>query len=152
DCENSGTTMRVLTGALAGRPFLSVATGDASLRTRPMLRIVTPLRAMGATIDGRDHGDHAPLVVRGGALHGMRQELPMASAQVKSCLVLAGLQADAATEIVSPAASRDHTERMLHALGAPVAADGLVVRVERGAPRPFDIDVPGDPSSAAFFV
>ena len=119
DCENSGTTMRVLAGVLAGRPFLSVLTGDASLRQRPMARVVEPLRAMGAHVDGRDDGDAAPLVIRGGALHGVRHELPVASAQVKSALVLAGLQADGATEIVSPGRSRDHTERMLGALGAP---------------------------------
>jgi 3-phosphoshikimate 1-carboxyvinyltransferase len=152
DCGNSGTTTRVLAGALAGRPFLTVLTGDDSLRTRPMARIVEPLRAMGAHIDGRDDATRAPIVIRGGALRGIRYELPVASAQVKSCLVLAGLQADGLTEIVSPGASRDHTERMLGALGAPVTVDGFVVRVERGAPRSFELDVPGDPSSAAFFV
>jgi 3-phosphoshikimate 1-carboxyvinyltransferase len=117
-----------------------------------MARIVEPLRAMGAHIDGRDDATRAPIVIRGGALRGIRYELPVASAQVKSCLVLAGLQADGLTEIVSPGASRDHTERMLGALGAPVTVDGFVVRVERGAPRPFELDVPGDPSSAAFLV
>jgi len=152
DCENSGTTMRVLTGVLAGRPFLSVLSGDASLRTRPMRRVVEPLRAMGAGIDGRDDATHAPLVVRGAVLHGLRYELPVASAQVKTALLLAGLQADGETEVVSPAPSRDHTERMLAALGAPVTVDGLSVRVVRGAPRAFELDVPGDPSSAAFFA
>src|SRR5262249_51791167 len=114
DCENSGTTMRVLSGALAGRPFLSVLTGDDSLRRRPMARVVLPLRAMGAIIDGRDNGDRAPLTIRrSGALRAMRHGLPVASAQVKSALVLAGLQADGTSEIVSPGPSRDHTERML---------------------------------------
>jgi 3-phosphoshikimate 1-carboxyvinyltransferase len=152
DCENSGTTMRVLSGALAGRPFLSVLTGDASLRSRPMRRVADPLRAMGAHIDGRDDGAFAPLVIRGGGLHGVRHDLPVASAQVKSACVLAGLQASGMTEIVSPGVSRDHTERMLHALGAPVTVDGLCVRVSAGAPGPLDIEVPGDPSSAAFFA
>jgi 3-phosphoshikimate 1-carboxyvinyltransferase len=152
DCGNSGTTMRVLSGALAGRPFMTVLTGDESLRHRPMRRVGDPLRAMGASFEGRDDGEHAPLVIRGGALRGMVHELPVASAQVKSALVLAGLQADGTTEIVSPAATRDHTERMLAALGAPVDVAGLRVRVTRSDPEPLDLDVPGDPSSAAFFV
>jgi 3-phosphoshikimate 1-carboxyvinyltransferase len=142
----------VLAGALAGRPFLSVLTGDGSLRQRPMRRVVDPLRAMGATVDGRDDGAHAPLVIRGAALRGVRHELPVASAQVKSALLVAGLQADGVTEVVSPAVSRDHTERMLQALGVPVEVDGVRVRVRAGAPEPFQLDVPGDPSSAAFFV
>jgi 3-phosphoshikimate 1-carboxyvinyltransferase len=152
DCENSGTAMRVLAGVLAGRPFLSVLSGDGSLRSRPMGRIVEPLRAMGAHVDGRDGGTRAPLVVRGGALHAIRHELTVASAQVKTCVLLAGLQADGDTVVVSPALSRDHTERMLRALGAPITVDGLAVSVTRGAPRPFEMAVPGDPSSAAFFA
>jgi 3-phosphoshikimate 1-carboxyvinyltransferase len=152
DCANSGTSMRVLAGLLAGRPFLSVLTGDASLRQRPMARVVRPLRAMGADINGREDGTLAPLVIRGNALHGMRHELTIASAQVKSALMLAGLQADGTTEVVSPAQTRDHTERMLAAMGAPVESDGLTVRVQRGVPQPFELDVPGDPSSAAFFA
>ena len=152
DCENSGTSLRVLTGVLAGRPFLSILSGDDSLRSRPMGRVVEPLRVMGATIDAREDATRAPLVVRGGPLHGTRHVLPVASAQVKSCLLLAGLQAEGVTEVVSPAQTRDHTERMLGALGAPVAVDGLTVRIERGTPRAFELDVPGDPSSAAFFA
>jgi 3-phosphoshikimate 1-carboxyvinyltransferase len=152
DCGNSGTTMRVLSGALAGRPFLSVLTGDSSLRQRPMRRVSEPLRTMGARVDGRDNGAFAPLVIRGGDLHGVRHELPVASAQVKSALMLAGLQAEGTTEIVSPAISRDHSERMLAALGVPVEVDGTRVRVRAGAPEPFELEVPGDPSSAAFFV
>ena len=140
-------------GALAGRPFLSVLTGDASLRQRPMAT-----RRRAAARDGRARSTaattatRAPLVIRGGALRGMRHELPVASAQVKSALMLAGLQADGETEVVSPAPSRDHTERMLGALGVPVEVDGLPVRVRAGAPEPFELEVPGDPSSAAFFV
>jgi 3-phosphoshikimate 1-carboxyvinyltransferase len=144
--------MRVLSGILAGRPFLSVLTGDASLRHRPMARVAEPLRRMGATVDGRDGGRFAPLVVRGGPLTGCRHELPVASAQVKSALVLAGLQAQGATEVMSPASSRDHTERMLGAFGAPVTVDGLTLHVEAGQPQPFELTVPGDPSSAAFFA
>ncbi|HEY5013579.1 MAG TPA: 3-phosphoshikimate 1-carboxyvinyltransferase [Acidimicrobiia bacterium] len=153
DCGNSGTTMRVLTGVLAGRAFLSVLDGDASLRRRPMARVVEPLRAMGASIDARADGTLAPLVVRGGDLTGCRHAPSVASAQVKSALVMAGLQSSGATEIVEPIASRDHTERMLAALGAPVTvgADGTV-RVTSGAPSAFELAVPGDPSSAAFFV
>jgi 3-phosphoshikimate 1-carboxyvinyltransferase len=152
DCGNSGTAIRILAGVLAGRPFLSVLTGDASVRSRPMARVATPLRAMGAAVDGRSGGEYAPLVIRGGGLRAVRYELPMASAQVKSAILFAGLQAEGTTEVVSPAPTRDHTERMLHALGAPLVVDGLVVRVERGAIEPFDLEVPGDPSSAAFFV
>ena len=152
DCGNSGTMMRVLAGALAGRPFLSVLVGDASLSQRPMRRVTAPLRAMGAHVDGRADGEYAPLVVRGAALHGMRHELAVASAQVKTSLMLAGLQAEGTTEIVSPAISRDHSERMLGALGVPVEVDGFRVRVRAGAPDPFALEVPGDPSSAAFFV
>ena len=153
DCANSGTSIRLLCGLLAGRPFHSVLSGDASLRRRPMGRVAEPLRAMGAHVDGRDDARFPPLSVRGGALVGARFELAVASAQVKTALILAGLQAAGSTEIVEPAPSRDHTERMLAALGAPVERTGPTsVRVAAGAPRPFDLDVPGDPSSAAFFV
>lgn len=153
DCGNSATTMRMLTGLLAGRPFLSVLTGDASLVERPMARVAEPLRTMGARIDGRHDGERAPLVVRGGALTATKARLAVASGQVKTALVLAALQATGTTSIVEPAPSRDHTERMLGATGAPIERlDDRSVRVGAGAPSPFDLDVPGDPSSAAFFV
>jgi len=152
DCGNSGTGMRMLAGLASGYDILTVLTGDASLRTRPMARVAEPLRAMGARIDGRDGGSTAPLVIRGGALRGITYELPVPSAQVKLALTLAGLNADGVTEIISPAPMRDHTERMLAALGSPVTVDGLRFRVERGAPTAFALEVPGDPSSAAFFV
>ena len=152
DCANSGTTMRVLAGAVAACDFLSVLTGDASLRHRPMRRVTEPLRAMGAHLDGRDGGSFAPLAIRGAALHGMTHELTVPSAQVKSALMVAGLHADGVTEVISPAPSRDHTERMLAALGAPVETEPGRVRVKAGAPQPFELEVPGDPSSAAFFV
>jgi 3-phosphoshikimate 1-carboxyvinyltransferase len=153
DCGNSGTTMRILTGLLAGRPFRSVLTGDASLVGRPMARVVEPLRSMGARIDGRDGGARAPLEIEGGHLVGSRLELATASGQVKTALVIAGLQADGTTEIVEPSPSRDHTERMLTAIGAPVTrVDARTLRVERGEMAAFDAELPGDPSSAAFFV
>jgi len=154
DCGNSGTTMRLMCGVLAGQPFHSVLTGDASLRSRPMARVTAPLREMGARIDGRNDGALAPLSVRGGGLRGIRYRLPVASAQTKSAILLAGLFADGETIVEEPELTRDHTERMLAALGAPVVADGRAVRVG-GRANPwdgFDIQVPGDPSSAAFFV
>lgn len=153
DCGNSGTTMRMLCGLVAGRPVLSILAGDSSLSGRPMLRVVEPLRAMGARLDGRADGELAPLTVRGGDLHGVRHELAVASGQVKTALVLAGLQAAGETEIVEPAPSRDHTERMLAALHAPVVqVDDRRLQVHAGAPDAFELAVPGDPSSAAFFV
>jgi 3-phosphoshikimate 1-carboxyvinyltransferase len=153
DCGNSGTTMRMLTGLLAARPFTSVLTGDESLRSRPMARVVTPLRKLGADVTSSDGGAHAPLTIEGTTLTGARVELAVASGQVKTALALAGLQADGTTEIVEPAPSRDHTERMLIALGAPVTRpDGTTVRVTRGEPETFQLMLPGDPSSAAFFA
>jgi 3-phosphoshikimate 1-carboxyvinyltransferase len=153
DCGNSGTTMRTLSGLVAGRPFLSVLTGDTSLLSRPMGRVVRPLRALGARVDGRGDGEVAPLVIRGGDLTGRRCDLDVPTAQVKTALILAGLQANGTTDVVEPAPSRDHTERMLSALGAPVTrVDNRTTRVEQGAPAPFELDVPGDPSSAALFA
>jgi 3-phosphoshikimate 1-carboxyvinyltransferase len=153
DSGNSGTTMRMLAGLLAGRPFLSVLSGDGSLQARPMGRVARPLRALGARVDGRADGELAPLVIRGGGLTGRRIDLDVVSAQVKTAVILAGLQAEGTTEVVEPAPSRDHTERMLEALGAPVTrVDDRTTRVEAGAPMPFDLDVPGDPSSAALFA
>ena len=153
DCGNSGTSIRLLVGLLSGRPFLTVLTGDASLVTRPMRRVVEPLRAMGAHIDGRADGALAPLAVRGGGLTGTAHTLAVASAQVKTAIVLAGLQADGVTTVTEPAPSRDHTERMLAALGAPITRlDERAVQVTRGSPGPFALHVPGDPSSAAFWA
>ena len=153
DCGNSGTSIRLLTGILAGRPFHSVLTGDPSIARRPMGRVVDPLRLMGAQIDGRDAGRLAPLSIRGGDLRGMRHELPVASAQVKTALLLAGLQASGATEVTEPALSRDHTERLLPAMGATLEAIPGGVRVEpTGALAPIELAIPGDPSAAAFFV
>jgi 3-phosphoshikimate 1-carboxyvinyltransferase len=153
DCGNSGTSIRLLTGLLAGRPFLSILTGDASLVERPMARVTEPLRAMGAHLDGRAGATKPPLVVRGGDLTGRVHHLAVASAQVKTALLLAGLQARGTTEVIEPSMSRDHTERMLAALGAPLTRIGdRAVRVTAGAPSAFEFTVPGDPSSAAFWV
>src|SRR2546423_9934053 len=153
DCGNSGTTMRMLAGLLAGRPFLSVLTGDSSLQARPMGRVAHPLRTLGARVDGRADGDLAPLVIRGGGLTGGRIELDVVSAQVKTAVILAGLQAEGTTEVVEPAPSRDHTERMLESLAAPVTrVDERTTRVEAGAPMSFALHAPGGPSSAAPFA
>lgn len=153
DVGNSGTTMRTLLGVGAGIPALTVLTGDFSIRQRPMLRVVVPLRQMGAAIDGRDHGEHAPLTVRGGGLVGVDHRLPVASAQVKTALLLAGLNASGTTEVIEPAASRDHTERMLATAGAAVAIEGRTVRVTGGRDlAPVDRAIPGDLSSALFLI
>lgn len=153
DVGNSGTSIRTLLGVCAGIDGLSVLTGDASIRSRPMLRVVLPLRAMGAVIDGRDHAEHAPLSVRGGRLTGLDIELPVASAQVKTALLLAGLQAEGTTSVTEPSPSRDHTERMLATAGAAISVEERTVRVTGGSDlRPLDRTIPGDLSSAMFLV
>ena len=155
DCGNSGTSMRLLAGLLAAQPFLSVLTGDGSLRTRPMGRVVEPLRRMGATVDGRDRGALAPLTLRGGRLQGIEHRSPVASAQVKSCLLLAGLYAEGEIVLREPHRSRDHTERMLAAGGVDleILEDG--VRMACGQRPDFSastLEVPTDISAAAFFA
>ena len=153
ECGNSGTTMRTLTGVLAGARGAFVLVGDPSLSARPMLRIVAPLRQMGASIDGRAFGDRAPLFVRGAELKGVEHDLPVASAQVKTALLLAGLRADGGTRVTEPGDSRDHTERMLSALGVPLVEGERSVSIEGGSRLdPFAMDVPGDPSAAAFLL
>ncbi len=153
DCGNSGTTIRLMSGVLAGQPFLSVLSGDASLRARPMARVVEPLRLMGAQVDGRDGGSLAPLTMRGGGLRGIRYRTPMASAQVKSAVLLAGLFADGATVVEAPAQSRDHTERMLAAMGARISGERGAVRLDPGAKlAPLPMRVPNDISAAAFWM
>ncbi|MFZ5925555.1 MAG: 3-phosphoshikimate 1-carboxyvinyltransferase, partial [Bacillota bacterium] len=206
DAGNSGTSIRLLSGLLAGQSGLFILTGDQSLRRRPMGRITQPLRAMGAKVDGRADGTLAPLVIRGAGrepLRACRHVLPVASAQVKSCILLAGLYAEGATVVVEPAPSRDHTERMLRFMGVdiqggapcgkqvggawlvegeatgcicgsgrsdpaaeplragiePLHMDGpsgispVEISIESGqVPRPFKLQIPGDPSSAAFFL
>ncbi len=152
DAGNSGTSMRLLSGLLAAQPFLSVITGDDSLRSRPMRRIVEPLQMMGAQVMGRQNGSLAPLAIQGGSLKGVEYELPVASAQVKSCIMLASLSADGPTVIHQPALSRDHTERMIAAMGATVEEDGLALHLKPGPLNAVDIAVPGDISSAAFWI
>lgn len=151
DCGNSGTTMRLLAGVVAACPFTTVLTGDDSLRTRPMERVAEPLRRMGASLRASD--GHAPLEIRGGPLVGIRHVASVPSAQVKSAVLLAGVAAEGETTVVEPVATRDHTERALAHLGAPVdvSTEGSVtVRVFRHGG--FSAVVPGDPSSAAFLV
>ena len=151
DAGNSGSTIRMLAGPLAGRPFRATLTGDDSLRRRPLERVAAPLRAMGATLETTD--GHAPLTITGGPLRGMTHELPVASAQVKTALLLAGLSAEGRTTVREPMASRDHTERMLPSFGAKVERDGLAASVAGGTRlRGTEVDVPGDASSAAFLV
>ena len=152
DCGNSGTSLRLLAGVLSGVPGLSVLTGDASLRRRPVRRVIDPLRRMGASLSARDGDRLPPLVVRGGPLRGTRHLLEVASAQVKSALLLAGLFAEGETTVVEPERSRDHTERMLAGMGIAVRVEGLAVTVAPGRPRGIRVDVPGDISSAAFFL
>jgi 3-phosphoshikimate 1-carboxyvinyltransferase len=152
DCGNSGTSLRLLTGVLSGIPGLAVLTGDASLRRRPVRRVIDPLRRMGATLSARDGDRLPPVVVRGGPLRGADHLFQVASAQVKSACLLAGLFAEGETSVTEPERSRDHTERMLRGMGVPVRTEGLTVRVSAARPRGGRVDVPGDISSAAFFL
>ncbi len=152
DAGNSGTSMRLLSGLLAGQDFLAVLTGDGSLRSRPMGRVVQPLQQMGASIMGRQANTLAPLAIRGGSLRSIEYAMPVASAQVKSCLMLAGLAADGPTVLRQPALSRDHTERMMSAMGARIETDDLALTLYPGELNPVDVAVPGDISSAAFWM
>ncbi|TYO99568.1 3-phosphoshikimate 1-carboxyvinyltransferase [Geothermobacter ehrlichii] len=153
DCGNSGTTMRLMAGLLSGQNFFAVLTGDQYLRRRPMRRVTVPLRQMGARIQGREDGEKAPLAIQGGPLSGIAWNSPVASAQVKSALLLAGLYAEGPTTVFEPHLSRDHSERMLSHFGARVERLENGVRIE---PRPDlrggEIAVPGDISSAAFLI
>lgn len=152
-CARSGTTMRLMAGLLAGQPFLSILSGDVQLRKRPMARITEPLRRMGATVLGCDGGRRPPLAIQGGSLHGMEYKLPVASAQVKSALLLAGLYADGPTTLRVPGPARDHTERMLLAMGGNLDIGEWGVAIQPGpALRSMDLVVPGDFSSAAFLL
>jgi len=152
DCGNSGTTMRLLCGVLAGQPFSATLTGDSSLIRRPMQRVITPLTEMGASIQS-EKGGYPPLTIRGGELKPIDYKSPVASAQVKSAILLAGLYCDGVTTVTEPAKSRDHTERMLKAAGANVEIKNLEVSVTgKTNLKPSDITIPGDFSSAAFFI
>lgn len=152
DCGNSGTTTRLMAGVAAALPIAARFCGDASLSRRPMRRIALPLEAMGATVELSPHGG-LPMVIRGGSLHDVSWDSQVASAQVKSAILLAALVSGAGARVSEPVRSRDHTERMLAARGAHVHVSGTVVSIDRGSRiEPLDVDVPGDPSSAAFFA
>lgn len=153
DVGNSGTTIRLMSGIMSTQPFHVVMEGDESIAKRPMRRVIGPLRQMGAKIDGRKDGEFTPLAIRGGDLQGIAYQSPVASAQVKSAILLAGLQAKGVTSVTEPHLSRDHTERMLQAFGVNVVRDGLTVSVEGGQElKGREIQVPGDISSAAFLI
>ena len=153
DTGNSGTTTRLISGILAGQSFTTFLNGDASIQTRPMKRIMTPLSMMGADITSLNGNNCAPLRICGGHLHGITYQSPVASAQVKSCVLLAGLYADAPTSVTEPVLSRNHTELMLAGFGAKVTSSGTTATIE---PEPdlrgMKIEVPGDISSAAYFI
>lgn len=153
DAGNSGTTVRLLSGILAAQNFSSTITGDASIQKRPMKRVMDPLTQMGACIESQNQNGCAPLDIRGTRLKGIHYQSPVSSAQVKSCVLLAGLYADQKTSVTEPTVSRDHSERMLSYLGAEVTVQGTTVAIE---PEPElnarDIQVPGDISSAAYFI
>jgi 3-phosphoshikimate 1-carboxyvinyltransferase len=153
DCGNSGTTMRLLSGLLAGLPFHSELDGDGSLRRRPMKRVIEPLSQMGARIRSRSGDGLAPLDIDGGELRGMHYSMPIASAQVKSAILLAALQAQGETIVREPQRSRDHTEVMLGGFGGNIEVDGLTIRID--GPQALtgqNVRIPGDISSAAFFL
>jgi 3-phosphoshikimate 1-carboxyvinyltransferase len=155
DCENSGTTIRLMSGLLSGQKFLSVLTGSEQIRRRPMGRVIVPLKKMGAQIWARENDRLAPIALRQSpGLHGTTHQLEVASAQVKSALLLAGLYAEAPTTIVQPGPSRDHSSRLLRAMGAQIKFDGRSVEIapQQKPLAPFDMRVPGDASSAAFLM
>ncbi len=152
DVGNSGTSIRLLAGIAAGCPFTTILAGDASVNQRPMGRISEPLRLMGADVQGPDGGCRAPLRITGGGLRGITWQPPVASAQVKGAVLLAGLFADGETVVREPVPTRAHTEEMLAAFGADVRVTGGEVAVRASRPAPFDLAVPGDPSSAAFWM
>lgn len=153
DVGNSGTTTRLISGILAGQPFSSTLNGDASIQTRPMKRIIEPLTQMGADIRSEKNNGCAPLIINGHTLKGISYQSPVASAQVKSCVLLAGLYADDKTSVTEPVLSRNHTELMLSAFGADITCDGTTASI---LPNPHltgqEIEVPGDISSAAYFI
>ncbi|MGH7198908.1 MAG: 3-phosphoshikimate 1-carboxyvinyltransferase [Candidatus Omnitrophota bacterium] len=150
---NSGTSLRLLLGVLAGQPFEATLTGDPSLSQRPMRRVTDHLREMGAHVEGRDGANFAPLKIRGGNLKGIDAKLPVPSAQVKSAILLAGLYAEGRTSVTEPVKSRDHTERFLRHFGVRIEETGTAVSVKGGqALKAGSFEIPGDISSAAFFI
>jgi len=150
DAGNSGTTLRLMSGILSGQQFTSTISGDESLRKRPMSRITGPLRQMGAVIEGR--GEYAPLSIKGGSLSGIEYRLPIPSAQVKSAILLAGLYAEGTTSVIETVPSRNHTEIMLKHFGAELIVNGNTIEISGSVLKGQDIQVPGDISSAAFFI
>ena len=153
DCGNSGTTMRLMSGLLAGLPFHSELDGDASLRQRPMQRVIDPLTQMGAKINSKGGNGLAPLAIDGGGLKAIHYRMPIASAQVKSAILLAALQASGTTTVAEPEQSRDHTEVMIRGFGGAVTVNGLNISVSGGQSLTGqDVLIPGDISSAAFFL
>ncbi|MEA3373649.1 MAG: 3-phosphoshikimate 1-carboxyvinyltransferase [Campylobacterota bacterium] len=154
DCGNSGTGMRLFCGLLASAEGHFILTGDEYLKRRPMKRVTAPLRDIGAKLDGRQNGDLAPLSIRGASLKAFDYESKIASAQVKSAMILAALHADGACTYTEPELSRDHTERMLKGMGAEISVDGLKTTIKpmQGLLKPLKIRVPADPSSATFFA
>lgn len=149
-CGNSGTTMRLMSGVLAGQNFNSALTGDESLSKRPMKRVIEPLTMMGAKIESQDY--KAPLKIFGQKLSGINYVSPLASAQVKSCILLAGLFADGVTKFTEPYLSRNHTEIMLKAMGADILSNDNTVTIKKSELTPIQAEIPGDISSAAFFI
>ena len=154
DAGNSGTTMRLISGLLSTQPFFSVLTGDDSLRSRPMGRIISPLKQMGANINGRDGNTKAPFAIQGSLLQGIEYTMPVASAQLKSCLILAAINSIGETILHQPALSRDHTEKMLGNMGVDIHNEGLQLTIQpfNGEFQSTDVNVPADISSAAFWI
>jgi len=154
DAGNSGTTMRLISGLLSTQPFFSVLTGDDSLRSRPMGRIISPLKQMGANINGRDGNTKAPFAIQGSELQGIEYIMPVASAQLKSCLILAAINSSGQTVLHQPALSRDHTEKMLGNMGVDIHNEGLklIIQPFMGEFESTDVNVPADISSAAFWI
>ena len=152
DAGNSGTTFRLVSGLLATQTFESTITGDNSLQNRPMDRIINPHAKMGAVIAGVNKPSYAPLKIHGGNLSGIEYVMPVASAQVKSCIMIAGIKAHGTTTIIQPELSRDHTERMLEAMGANITIDNLSIEIKQSDLSALDVVVPGDISGAAFWM
>ncbi|MFC4557380.1 3-phosphoshikimate 1-carboxyvinyltransferase [Virgibacillus kekensis] len=149
---NSGTTARLMLGVLAGLPLFTMAYGDASLTRRPMDRVIKPLSEMGASITGRKNNTYLPLSVSGGSLKGINYTLPVKSAQVKSAILLAGILAEGETEVIEPTPTRNHSENMLEAFGANISRHNTKITVSKSSLKATDVFVPGDISSAAFFM
>lgn len=149
---NSGTTVRLMMGVVAGLGLFSVFCGDESLTKRPMRRVSVPLSLMGAKIIGRNNANNLPIAVQGGSLNGIKYELPVASAQVKSAILLAGLNAEGKTEVIEPVHTRDHTERLLKSMGAKITKEGKTITIEKSELSPINLKVPGDFSAASYFI